>query len=142
MLVKLSLASPMWVTVPDVVGDAKATLTKFREWLPEIRDFYRIPRAFVAQDGIENIEIPWNNFSCLFIGGSTGFKYSYQTIKVIKEAQERGKMVHMGRVNTINRIEHAFHLGVDTFDGTSFSMYSNKIAETVLRLSDLCEKRR
>ena len=56
-----------WVTLPDVVGDAERTLCLFEKW----RDKVCLPRSFVAQDGSEDLELPWDCFSCLFIGGTT-----------------------------------------------------------------------
>jgi hypothetical protein len=61
--------SCLFATAPDVVSDAAATLEKSLPWMPRMRALgYKV--AFVAQNGIENIEVPWDEFDALFIGGS------------------------------------------------------------------------
>lgn len=58
-----------FATAPDVVGNAAATLDRSAPWLPRIRAL-GYPAALVAQNGVEKLSIPWNDFDCLFIGGS------------------------------------------------------------------------
>jgi hypothetical protein len=110
----------LWATVPDVVGNAGATLARWREWSPVVRSF-GYPLAFVAQDGIEDIQVPWPEMDCLFIGGTTGFKVGPVAELYVKEAQHRGKKVHMGRVNGPVRLRLALEWGCDSVDGTGFS---------------------
>jgi EAL domain-containing protein (putative c-di-GMP-specific phosphodiesterase class I) len=76
------------------------------------------PAAFVAQDGIEKTEIPWDAFDVLFIGGSTDFKLGQIVRDVVSMAKEKGKWVHMGRVNSQKRLEYATGIGCDSADGT------------------------
>ena len=45
-----------FVTVPDVVADATATLREFERWLPCLLDF-DLPLAFVLQDSIAAAEV-------------------------------------------------------------------------------------
>jgi hypothetical protein len=62
-------ASCLFATAPDVVSDAAATLERSLPWMPKMRALgYKV--AFVAQNGIENIDVPWDEFDALFIGGS------------------------------------------------------------------------
>jgi hypothetical protein len=62
--------SCLFATAPDVVADAAATLVKSLPWMPRMRALgYKV--AFVAQNGIENIEVPWDEFDALFLGGSS-----------------------------------------------------------------------
>lgn len=42
------------------------------------------------------------------------------------EARERGVWVHMGRVNTTQRMVLAKSWGVNSIDGTSVSMFTNR----------------
>ena len=111
-----------WVTVPDVVGNAKATQNLFEEWYHRIS----LPRAFVAQDGAEDLELPFNDFKCLFIGGTTVWKLSQSAVDVVKEAKHQCKVVHMGRVNSQKRLRYAYQLGCDSIDGTGYSKYNKK----------------
>jgi hypothetical protein len=106
-----------FAVAPDVVGDAAATLERSRPWLGRMRELgYRV--AFVAQDGIEATEVPWDEFDALFIGGSTEFKLGPIAEAAIAEAKARGKYVHVGRVNSKRRFDRFAELGVDSVDGT------------------------
>lgn len=117
-----------FVSCPDVVGDAQATLARFKEW--ELSITVRcFPVALVAQDGLEYESIPWDLFDALFIGGSTIWKLGRAAAGLIQEAKQRGKWVHMGRVNSFTRIEYAASLGVDSIDGTHFSIEPRQIKE-------------
>ena len=106
-----------FATAPDVVGDAVATLARSLPWLPKIRAL-GYPVAFVAQDGIGSTDVPWDEFDCLFIGGSTEFKLGAVARRYAVEAKARGKWVHMGRVNSLRRYRYAEAIGCDSVDGT------------------------
>lgn len=106
-----------FAVAPDVVGDAAATLTRSRPWLGKIRSL-NIPAAFVAQDGQEALPVPWDEFDVLFIGGSTAWKLGLHAAGLTGQAKARGKRVHMGRVNSLQRLRYAKHIGADSADGT------------------------
>ena len=107
----------LFATAPDVVGDAAATLARSLPMLPEIRALgYRA--ALVAQDGLEAMDVPWDAFDCLFIGGTTPWKLSEAAYALAREADERGKWTHMGRVNSWRRLKAAAVSGYDSADGT------------------------
>lgn len=107
----------LWATAPDVVADAAATLVRSTPHLPSIRTL-GYPAAFVAQDGLEHLAVPWESFDVLFIGGSTAWKLGPATAALAAEARRRGKRVHMGRVNSRRRWTYAEHIGCDSVDGT------------------------
>lgn len=113
---------PLWVAVPDVVADAYATLELWRFWRHQVRA-YGLPCAFVAQDGAESLVVPWDQLSCLFVGGSTAYKESDAAAWLIRRAKAHGKLVHVGRVNTERRLRLFDGLGLDSIDGTQFSMF-------------------
>lgn len=111
-------ASRCWfATAPDVVGDARATLERSGPWLPRIRSL-GYPAALVAQDGLEDLEVPWEALDVLFLGGSTDWKLSEAATELAREAIQRGKRVHMGRVNSHRRYRHATEVGCHSVDGT------------------------
>jgi hypothetical protein len=110
-------ANCLFATAPDVVGDAAATLELSRPWLPRIRAL-GYPVAFVAQDGIEQTEVPWDEFDCLFIGGTTEFKLGRVARDHAREAKARGKWLHCGRVNSGKRYRYSEAIGSDSADGT------------------------
>jgi hypothetical protein len=106
-----------FAVAPDVVGDAAATLTRSAPFLPAIRG-KGLPAAFVAQDGLEDLPVPWDDFDALFIGGTTTWKLGPTARALVGEAKARGKWVHMGRVNSERRYTYAAWIGCDSADGT------------------------
>jgi hypothetical protein len=111
-----------FVVVPDVVGSARRTLEVFEHWHYQLTGW---PLAFAAQDGIEDISIPWRAIQAIFIGGSTAFKLGETARQVIRAAQAIGKWVHVGRVNTPGRWDYFESLEVDSIDGTGLSRFSH-----------------
>lgn len=110
--------SCLFATAPDVVGDAPATLARSIEALPAIRAL-GFPAALVAQDGLENLPVPWSTFDCLFIGGTTDWKLGAGARVLAVEAKRRGKWLHVGRVNSYTRVAYcAEALDADSVDGT------------------------
>ena len=109
-----------FVAVPDVVGSARRTEEVFRHWYRQLCGW---PLALVAQDGIEDIEIPWELIDAIFIGGSTEFKLGSIAEQCIKAAKAIGKWVHVGRVNTPDRVAKFSDLGVDSIDGSGISRF-------------------
>jgi hypothetical protein len=107
----------LFATAPDVVGDAGATLDRSLPWLQPIREL-GYPAALVAQDGLEELTVPWDDFDVLFIGGTTAWKLGAAARDLIREAKSRGKHVHMGRVNSLKRYRYADAIGCDSVDGT------------------------
>ena len=93
----------LFIPVPDVVGNAAATLELFTKW----REGSWWPCAFVAQDGQEALEFPpaelWET---LFLGGSSQWKMSDAAVHCIQRAQALDKRIHIGRVNYKRRYDH------------------------------------
>lgn len=115
----------LFATAPDVVGDAAATLEMSRPMLPRIRALgYKA--ALVAQDGLEGLPVPWDEFDCLFVGGTTKWKLSEHAVALVAEAKRRGKWTHMGRVNSWRRFRTAAACGYDSADGTVLRFDPNR----------------
>jgi hypothetical protein len=114
-----------FVAAPDVVGDAPATLRKFRVWGRMIRSL-GFPVALVAQDGLTVADAPWDDFDALFVGGTTAWKMSRAAETLLAYAAATGKWRHVGRVNTRSRMQH-FHGLCDSVDGSGFSKWPYKI---------------
>lgn len=120
-----------WVACPDVVGDSDETLKRFKNYEPRIRSLgYNL--AYVLQDGVTLDKIPFSDISAVFVGGTTNFKLSDIAYEICKIAVDKNKLVHIGRVNSIKRIER-FLAVADSFDGLSFSYYSRSRLPNVLR---------
>lgn len=139
----------LWVVAPDVVGDARATLARFREWHPEFRAA-GVPVALVGQNGAEAETVPWDDFECFFVGGcpecrACGYvlpgarpgercpkcrrrlrewKLSPSSAVLCAEAKRRGKQLHMGRVNSLRRLRVAHDRGCDSVDGSGYSRFA------------------
>lgn len=111
----------LFAAAPDVVGDFLATWDLARPWLPKIRAL-GVPVAYVAQDGsAPDWLIPWGEFDVLFLGGTDAFKLGPDARALAAEAVRRGIWVHMGRVNTKNRLYYAAALGCSSADGTTLT---------------------
>lgn len=115
----------LWVVAPDVVADAPATMALYEIWEPRIRSL-GFPVAFVAQDGQTADSVPWDRLDCLFIGGTTEFKMGPVARDLAWQAKAKGKLVHMGRVNSKRRMRYAYDIGCDSVDGTSFSRFPDR----------------
>lgn len=123
----------LWVACPDVVADARSTLDRFDEWTPEIERVGQ-PIALVGQDGAECLDLPWDRFACLFVGGTTAWKESTAAMGLCDEAKRRGKLIHVGRVNSMRRLRKVWDWGtVDSVDGTCFSRWPNTFFPAAIR---------
>lgn len=114
-----------FVTAPDVVGDASETWRLFSHWGPRIADEYGLPAGFVLQDGATSRSVPWLAVDAVFIGGSTAWKLSPEAEWLAREAKDRGKWLHMGRVNGMRRLRRAQAWGCDSVDGSSFARFTD-----------------
>lgn len=106
-----------FATAPDVVGNAEATWKRSWPWLERIQSL-GYPVAYVAQDGLESLPVPWDHFDVLFVGGTTEWKLSDHVVALAAEARQRGKGLHVGRVNSFKRLLFAARIGADSVDGT------------------------
>lgn len=121
-----------FAVAPGVVGDAEATLARSDRMLPKIR-MLGFWVALVAQDGLERLSIPWADIDCLFIGGTTEWKLGVHARGLAAEAREQGKWVHMGRVNSLERLRYARYIGCDSVDGTYLAFGPDKNLPKLLR---------
>lgn len=132
LLNKIDGMDPLFCVAPDVVGDAKATLKRLKVTSPMIRK-RNLKCALALQDGSEWIGIRWNLIDALFIGGSTEFKLGAYARHCIKSAKDRGMWVHMGRVNSMSRLQYAREVGCDSVDGSGYSMFPDQKLIPALR---------
>ncbi len=143
-----------FAVAPDVVGAAAATLELAEDWCPRIRDLgYRV--ALVAQNGLEELPVPWGEFDVLFLGGSleclpcmyvydlprkpkrnepcphcgrllTEWKLGPHAATIAALAVLRGVPVHCGRVNSRKRLAYARTIGCSSADGTFLTFGPDK----------------
>jgi uncharacterized PurR-regulated membrane protein YhhQ (DUF165 family) len=134
-------ASCLFATAPDVVGDHAATWKRSAPILPIIRALgYRA--AFVAQNGIDPSALDWEAFDVLFLGGDTPWKLSQGTRHLVADAKAQGKWVHMGRVNSLKRLQRATLWNCDSADGTYVRFRPDRYIRDVGRWLDIVNGQR
>jgi hypothetical protein len=122
MLRRIAGTDPLFVVAPDVVCDAMATLARLKVTSPMIRKRgFRV--ACALQNGQEWIGVRRNYLDAIFIGGDTEFKLGAYARHCVRSAKERGDWVHMGRVNSLKRLQYAREIGCDSVDGSGYSMF-------------------
>lgn len=107
---------PLFVTCPDVVGDAAATMALFADWVCvlAVRD---LPVALAAQDGLDPGDVPWDALDAIFVGGTNAYKLGEDAAELVRLALERGKHVHWGRVSSLMRFRYVKSIGGHSCDG-------------------------
>lgn len=135
MVGESQISRPLFVTLPDIVGDARRTRELFDRYINEVGP---VPIAFVLQDGIGQVDIPWRWISAVFVGGSDSFKISPECMNACKTAKMLDKWVHIGRVNTPVRLKQFMGLA-DSIDGSGLSRFDHML-ESVLEFLDEDEK--
>lgn len=120
-----------FVSAPDRVSDPIETLARFERWEPVIHAL-GLPVALVAQDGLENLAIPWDRFEAFFIGGSTRWKLGNEAARLVQTAHSHGKWIHVGRVNSNRRLQYALAIQADSVDGTGYSRFSRSTVPAAL----------
>jgi hypothetical protein len=113
-----------FIAVPDVVGNAKETISQFPYYRSLITDF---PVALISQDGIREQEVPWDSFDCLFIGGSDEHKLGKEGGWILNEAKKHNKWIHIGRVNSASRILRFWQ--ADSWDGTHLGFNPSSVGQ-------------
>ncbi len=109
-----SCQKPLWVIVPDVVGDRDATLREWERWINNKRFMgYGFQLAMAVQDGMSPSDVP-DGVVC-FIGGTKLWKWNH-----LEDFTSELNRVHVGRVNRPRRLWECYRLGVESVDGTGF----------------------
>ena len=108
-----------FLLVPDVPFDAASTLVAFEQYLPEVAK-RGYPPGFCTQNGMSVADIPWNHIEAIFIGGDNDHKLGHEGAMLGKEALRRGKWLHVGRVNSVNRMMKVWW--ADSCDGTTLAL--------------------
>jgi hypothetical protein len=110
-----------FAVAPDVYdpdgGPAHApTLERWQHYGPMIERHGFTP-AFVCQVGCTPELVP-DDASVLFLGGTTEWKEGKVAEAITRKAKAEGRWVHMGRVNSLRRLQIAVAWGCDSADGT------------------------
>lgn len=108
----------LFALVPDWPFSHDKTMERYDRYSDVIRAF-RLPVAFAIQDGATVDTVPWNEIDVAFLAGTTEWKCGEPAYEMAVEARNRGKWVHMGRVNSDARFNGwAALIGCDSADGT------------------------
>lgn len=124
--------SCLFANAPDVVGDWTETLERALPVLPVLREMGH-KAAVVIQDGCTPEAIPWPDCDAVFVGGTTEWKTGPVSETCCRAAKRRGKWVHMGRVNTLERLDAAADFGCDSVDGTFIKFGPRVNAKRMIR---------
>lgn len=119
---------PLWVLIPDSVGNRDETLEKWDKYFPIAADF-GWPLAFAVQDGMSAKDVP-EAADVVFVGGTDSWKFPNLTTWT-----QNFERVHVGRVNGIQRVRECQGLGVESIDGTGWF----RDTEEGRRIKDLTE---
>lgn len=115
-----------FTVLPDIVGEGARSLALSLTWREKLRGAGRLLLA--VQDGMlpEHIEPYLSADVGLFLGGTTEWKLS--TGDMWGALKRRlGIYLHIGRVNTAQRVIWCSRIEADSFDGTSASRYSKTL---------------
>lgn len=114
----------LFVTCPDIVGDARRTMEIWKR-RKQFANGFKL--TLVAQDGLEDMDIPWDETDAIFIGGRDPWKDSQCCLDIVRTAKILGKHVHCGRVNQIKRFKLFSEVNCDTCDGSSIALHDYKL---------------
>jgi hypothetical protein len=87
------------------------------------------------QDGMEDMDIQWDELDAVFIGGCDPWKDSKSAVDIVKTAKTLQKHSHVGRVNTIKRYKLYAEAGADTCDGSGIAMYDHMLDDIAKALN-------
>ncbi len=111
--VKMTSRKPLWSIVPDSVGNKSETI---RLWAQHVEVVKRSgwAAAFAVQDGMTCKDVP-TDADVVFVGGSTQWKW-----KTAQMWCAEFPRVHIGRVNSLNRLILCEKFGAESVDGTGW----------------------
>ncbi len=124
---------PLWVVVPDCVGDADLTFRDWDFWEPRLRK-RGLKCALAVQDGMTAGSVRRRTCNgrtppdMIFIGGTTLWKR-----KTIWQWCHEFPRVHVGRVNTEKWLWNAHRCGAESTDGTGWFRGNRKQLGGLLR---------
>lgn len=136
----LDLSPPDFAVVPDIVGGGFASLQFSLSHVDTM--WWECPSYLAVQDGmtLQDVKPILRFFDGIFVGGtctsntrgnhthlppqkgrSRGWKWD-TAAGWIRLAHEHGMKCHIGKVGTWHDIIHAYHLGADSIDSTSWAV--------------------
>lgn len=116
-----------FVAAPDIVAGGPASLVLSLLWLPRLLKM--CPRVLIpVQDGMVPADVSKHLSPRvgLFVGGSTEWKLGAMGA-FCRLACDLGAWSHVGRVNSVRRINLCLSCRATSFDGTSVSRYAKTL---------------
>lgn len=119
--------APDFVVMPDVFGDAEATIERHQRWCngqaeATITPVGNLRLYWVLQPGLpieEQFEcIPPGNFDGVFVGGPKRWKRAHGD-EIVRQAQERDLRTHVGNPGGEDGLVWAYETGFDSCDTTT-----------------------
>lgn len=114
-----------FVVLPDIVAGSGRSLDFSLAWRERLAPVCL--QLLAVQDGMEMVLDEVNSVVGpklgIFIGGTTEFKEKTMALWG-QIARDRGAYLHVGRVNSIRRINLCRAAGADSFDGSSVSRFA------------------
>ncbi|MBX4216020.1 hypothetical protein KW797_03655 [Candidatus Parcubacteria bacterium] len=108
---------PLFVVVPDAVADSHRTIELWERSAEWLRREFRIPLALAVQDGMTRDDVfrlkPFPDW--IFVGGTTKWKWSS-----VEHWTTSFENVHVGRVNSGEKLFLCHSLGVKSVDGSGW----------------------
>jgi hypothetical protein len=119
---------PLWVLIPDVVADFRATIQSWRAYSHAAKNLLGSDQtlAFAVQDGMEPSDVP-SDAQVIFVGGTTEWKW-----RTMDSWCKNFKRVHVGRVNTTARLMLCHNSGAESCDGTGWFRGGQKTSVAML----------
>jgi hypothetical protein len=124
---------PLWIVLPDVVGDASATEYEWLSWcvkFDKLRNNWR--RALAVQDGMTPASVrrlPYQP-DVIFVGGTRIWKY-----RTLWNWCRSFPRVHCARVNTEKHLWATHRCAVESTDGTGWFRAPERTAQLVRYLT-------
>lgn len=113
---------PLFVLLPDVVGNWSATIYRAWQFRDEVLD-RGLPVALALQDGASLDAATMFGAHWWFIGGSTRWKWA-NAERIVRFAHATfGTRVHVGRAGGVNRVRECLRIGADSCDGSQWQTY-------------------
>ena len=114
-----------WIAIPDVVTDASTTLNVSWPYISKLTELgFGDKLLFVYQDGMTAADLhPYVGQKIgIFIGGTTEAKL--KNLPWIAELCRLNDVVcHVGRVNTMKRVNYCIDHGCTSFDGSGWTQF-------------------
>jgi hypothetical protein len=112
---------PDWVLLPDAVANWPRTMELAQLYLPYLRE-RNLPVAIALQDGCDFAQALDFAPDWVFVAGSTEWKIA-NIGAACRFFHPLGVRVHVGRINTMQRMRLAQAAGVDSVDGTTLNKF-------------------